>query len=108
MNKKKVDFDKVNEIEKNPALVEEVVSKWAFKCWDDPNISWDSAMENAAKELGLNNIELIALLYGNEPFKELVSGILMIKNLKRLEKEGPELMRKLFGDRKVVRCASRQ
>ncbi|MFQ6071361.1 MAG: hypothetical protein ACE5KT_01480 [Methanosarcinales archaeon] len=104
----KVDFEKVNEVEKNPERVEEVVSKWAYKYRDTPDLTWDEAMNGAAKELGLNNIELITLLYGNEPFKELVSGILMIKNLKRLEVEGEELMRRLFGDKKVVRCVSRQ
>ncbi|MFQ6055873.1 MAG: hypothetical protein ACE5J3_07840 [Methanosarcinales archaeon] len=104
----KVDFEKVNEVEKNPERVEEVVSKWAYKYRDTPDLTWDEAMSGAAKELGLNKIELYTLLYGNEPFKELALGISMIRNLKRLEVEGEELMRRLFGDKKVVRCVSRQ
>ncbi|MFQ6119164.1 MAG: hypothetical protein ACE5KE_04655 [Methanosarcinales archaeon] len=106
--KQKVDFDKVNKVEKNPEFVEEVVTRWAYKYRDTPDMSWDDMMEGAAKELGLNTIELYTLIFGNEPFKELAAGISMIKNLKWIEsEEGTKMVRKLFGDKKVVRCVGR-
>lgn len=103
----KVDLKKVDEVEKNPELVEEVVLKWAYKYKDEPELSWDEAMTSAAQELGLNNrAELVTLIHGNKPFEDLSIGMLSIKNLKIIETEGKEIVRRVFGDKKVRRNAS--
>ena len=82
----KIDLKKVEEVEKNPRLVEEVVLKWLDKYKENTNLNWDEAMNSAAQELGLNSrAELGAMIYGSELFKELSQDMLWIKNLKIIE-----------------------
>ncbi|MFQ6072114.1 MAG: hypothetical protein ACE5KT_05355 [Methanosarcinales archaeon] len=71
INIPKIDLKKIEEIEKNPDLVDEVVWKWVDQSVNDPNLPYDTALINAAKELGLSNIaELTVLLHREEVFKD--------------------------------------
>ncbi|MFQ6055751.1 MAG: hypothetical protein ACE5KT_08485 [Methanosarcinales archaeon] len=82
----KIDLKKIEEIEKNPELVDEVVWKWVDKSVKDPNLDWDAAMLNAAKELGLSNrAELTVLLHREEVFKDLAYAVSGMEGLKRAE-----------------------
>ncbi|MFQ6071903.1 MAG: hypothetical protein ACE5KT_04275, partial [Methanosarcinales archaeon] len=45
-----IDFKKIEELEKNPKKVEEIVWYWANKAVKDQNLSWDDAMNSACKE----------------------------------------------------------
>lgn len=67
----KIDFEKIDELEKNPKKVEDIVWYWANKAVDDPTLSWDNAMDLVCKELGINKAEFATLIYGNERFKDL-------------------------------------
>jgi len=84
----KIDLKKIEEIEKNPKLVDEVVWKWASKSMDDPDLDWDDALVSAARELGLSNIaELTVLLYREEALADLAYAVSHMGMMKRIEME---------------------
>ncbi|MFQ6063640.1 MAG: hypothetical protein ACE5J9_10770 [Methanosarcinales archaeon] len=105
MKEIKVDFKKVDELEKEKERVEEVVWYWSNKAVDDKNLSWDEAMNSACKELGINRAELATLLYGNEPFEDITRAMLFLKQRKMWQTDGDRILNDLFGEERRRRIA---
>ncbi|MFQ6071984.1 MAG: hypothetical protein ACE5KT_04685 [Methanosarcinales archaeon] len=55
----KIDLKKIDDLEKDSEKVRKIVWGWAEKSMADPNLPWETAMQNAAEELGLNNNQSI-------------------------------------------------
>ncbi|HID28351.1 MAG TPA: hypothetical protein EYP22_11205 [Methanosarcinales archaeon] len=51
--------------------IDKLTEDWAEKSMADPDLPWETAMNNAAEELGLNKEELVALVFGREVFNSL-------------------------------------
>ncbi|MFQ6056059.1 MAG: hypothetical protein ACE5J3_08780 [Methanosarcinales archaeon] len=103
MKEVKIDFKKIEKLEKNPKKVEETVWYWANKAVKDQNLSWDDAMNSACKELGINRAELVTLIYANEPFEDLAYVTSRLEMRKLLSTEGDRIIKNLLGDKKLVR-----
>lgn len=50
----KIDLEKVDELEERKEEVTKIIWNWAEKSLKDPDLPWDTAMDNAAKDLGVN------------------------------------------------------
>jgi len=103
----KIDFKKIDEVEKDPDRVINIVWSWAERSLEDPDLPWETAMNNAASELGLTRAELIVLTAGNDPFKDLTYGLDIYKTLRSLKFEPEEYLEKLFKKskrKKVKNC----
>lgn len=100
MKKIKVNFKKVEELEKTPERVEEVVWYWSKKAVDTPSLSWDEAMNSMCKELGINRAELATLLIGNEPFDDITSAMLFFRQQKMWDTDGDRILNDLFKGKK--------
>lgn len=99
----KIDLKKVGEVEKDSERVIKIVWSWANKSLNDPDLPWETAMTNAANELGLNRAELSALIAGNEPFKDLVYGLGIYENWRRAKFEMDQVRKEFGWDKKKVK-----
>lgn len=82
MKIQKIDLEKIDKLEENPDKVKKIVENWALKSLNDPKLHWEDAMQNAAKELGLNKAEFVTLIFGNEPFDDLAYYIDISKTIR--------------------------
>lgn len=71
--------------------VTEIALKWAKKSIKDPDLPWESAMDNVAKELGLNRAEFYTLLYARDSFKNLGYGLGIYEHLRKVKFEFEEI-----------------
>ncbi|HID26726.1 MAG TPA: hypothetical protein EYP22_02630 [Methanosarcinales archaeon] len=66
----------------------------------DPNLPWETAMQNAAEELGLNKAEFVTLISGRDVFNSLAYGLSSYKTQTRLKYEREEFLDELFKSRR--------
>lgn len=92
----KIDLKKVEQFEDKVDKVTEIAVKWARKSLKDPKLTWDTAMDNAAEEIGLNTDEFYTLVYAREPFKNLAYGLGIYEH-RRMAKFEFEKIRKEYG-----------
>ncbi|MFQ6056323.1 MAG: hypothetical protein ACE5KT_10445 [Methanosarcinales archaeon] len=89
MNKNipKIDLKKIDELEKDHERVRETVIRWARRSINDPDLLWDTAMANAADELGVNKAEFVTLIFGCEPLEDVAYAFGLYRNWKKAKIE---------------------
>ncbi|MFQ6120780.1 MAG: hypothetical protein ACE5KE_12970 [Methanosarcinales archaeon] len=94
--RKKIDLNKIDKLAEDPDKVKKIVWGWAKKSMEDQNLQWETAMKNAAEELGLNRAELVALVFGRDVFNSLAYGLSSYETQRRLKYERKKFLEKLF------------
>ncbi|MFQ6071323.1 MAG: hypothetical protein ACE5KT_01290 [Methanosarcinales archaeon] len=67
----KIDLEKIDKLVENAEEVKNIIENWVNKSLKDKDLPYDTALQKAAEELGLNKAEFVTLVYGRDQFHDM-------------------------------------
>jgi len=92
---KKIDLEKIDKLVENAEEAKQIIENWVNKSLKDQDLPYDTALQKAAEELGLNKAEFVTFVYGREQFHDMAYYIDLSETIREGRFEKDKILKRL-------------